>query len=60
MPQQIIEHPWIFSAFLMIIVALWIAAAIRIKHDRIKKHRAKVDRRKLLRSEQDRRWENQN
>jgi len=56
MKQQFIEHPWIAVAFVVLVALLWIGASIRIKYDRMKRHRAKVDRRNKLREERERRW----
>jgi hypothetical protein len=56
MYQGILARPWIFIAFVAIIVLLEIAATLRIRRDRMLKHRAKVNRRNKLRAERDRRW----
>ena len=42
--------------FVAIVAGLWLAARIRMKRDRMFKHRAKVNRRDKLRAERDRRW----
>ncbi len=58
MLQGIFAKPWIFIAFVAIIVLLWFAALARIKRERLLRHRAKVNRRNKLRAERDRRWKN--
>lgn len=56
MMRTISDQPFIFIAFVAVMVLLWIGASIRIRHDRRLRHRAKVDRRNKLRAERDRRW----
>ena len=56
MLQRIIEHSWMSCVFVAIVAGLWLAARIRMKRDRMFKHRAKVNRRDKLRAERDRRW----
>ena len=56
MLRGIIERPWMFIAFVAIIILLWIGAKLRIKRERTLRHRAKVNRRNQLRVERDRRW----
>ena len=47
--QGIIGKPWILIAFVAIIVLLRFAALARIRRDRMRRHRAKVNRRNMLR-----------
>ena len=54
--QGIIGKPWILIAFVAIIVLLRFAALARIRRDRMRRHRAKVNRRNMLREDRDRRW----
>ncbi len=56
MLQGIIGKPWILIAFVAIIVLLRFAALARIRRDRMRRHRAKVNRRNMLREDRDRRW----
>ena len=56
MIQKITEQPWLFAAFVVLIVVLWFAASRRVRHDRWRKHQARVDRRNKIRAERDRRW----
>jgi len=56
MIQRIIDHPWIFFAFVMLLLLLNIGAAIRTRHDDKLKIRAKVNRRLKPRAGKDRRW----
>jgi hypothetical protein len=57
MIQKIVDQPWISITFLVILALLWVGALMRIKRDRLFKHRAKVNRRNKLRAERDRRWQ---
>ncbi len=57
MIQKIVDQPWISITFLVILALLWVGALMRIKRDRLLKHRAKVNRRNKLRAERDRRWQ---
>lgn len=57
MLQRLIDHPWMSVVFVVTIAGLWLAAAIRMKRDRMLKHRAKVNRRDKLRAERERRWQ---
>ena len=56
MLQGIIDRPWIFIAFVVLIAVLRFAALARIRRDRMRRHRAKVNRRNMLRADRDRRW----
>lgn len=56
MMQRIIEQPWLFMAFVVLIAALWLAAGRRIRRDRLRKHQARLDRRNVIRAQRDRRW----
>jgi hypothetical protein len=56
MIQRIVDQPWIFIAFIVVIAALWVGASLRTRRDRRLKHRARVNRRNKLRAERDRRW----
>ena len=56
MMQKIIEQPWLFMAFVVLIAVLWLAASRRVRHDRLRKHQTRVDRRNAIRAERDRRW----
>jgi hypothetical protein len=56
MMRTLSDQPFIFIAFVVVMMLLWIGASIRIRHDRLLRHRAKVDRRNKLRVERDRRW----
>ena len=56
MMQKIIEQPWLFLAFVVLIVALWFAASRRVRRDRLRKHQARIDRRNAIRAQRDRRW----
>lgn len=54
--HKMASEPWVVLALFLILGLLWVAAAIRIRRDRMLKHRARVDRRNRLRAERDRRW----
>jgi hypothetical protein len=56
MIQRIVDQPWIFIAFIVLVAALWVGASLRTRRDRMLKHRARVNRRNKLRAERDRRW----
>lgn len=56
MIQKIIDQPWLFIAFVVLIALLWLGSALRIRRDRMLKHRARVNRRDKIRAERDRRW----
>ena len=56
MMQKIVEQPWLFLAFVVLIVALWFAASRLVRRDRLRKHQARVDRRNAIRAQRDRRW----
>jgi preprotein translocase subunit YajC len=56
MMQRIIEQPWLFMAFVVLIAVLWFAASRRVRRDRLRKHQSRVDRRNAIRAQRDRRW----
>jgi hypothetical protein len=56
MIQNVVDHPWIFFAFVATIVLLNLAASMRIRRDQKLKTRANVNRRKNQRAGKDRRW----
>lgn len=56
MIQRIADQPWIFITFVVVMILLWVGASMRVRRDRLRRHRAKVDRRNKARAERDRRW----
>ena len=56
MIQNIVDNPFIFCTFVALLIFLNIGAALRVRHDRTLKDRAKVNRREKPRAEKDRRW----
>lgn len=56
MIQKIVEQPWLFVAFVVLIALLWLGSALRVRRDRLRKHLARVNRRNKIRAERDRRW----
>jgi len=56
MIRNIIEQPWAFLFFVVLLVLLNLGAAIRMRHDRALKRRANINRRRLSRPARDRRW----
>lgn len=56
MIQKIVDQPWLFITFIAVIALLWIAASLRVRRDRMLKHRARINRRDKIRAERDRRW----
>ncbi|HJW25653.1 MAG TPA: hypothetical protein VJ576_12210 [Rhodocyclaceae bacterium] len=57
MIQSILHQPWVFLAWILVLVLLQMGAALRIRHDRkLRRRRALADRRQVPRPEPDRRW----
>ena len=56
MIQNVVNHPWVFL-FLLVTVGLLSAGAVRrVRRERLLKHRAILDRRKIERVRNERRW----
>lgn len=57
MIQNVVSHPWVFL-FLLVTVGLLSAGAVRrVRRGRLLKHRAILDRRKIERVRNERRWQ---
>lgn len=57
MIQSILDHPWTFLTFVLILVVLNLGAAMRVRRDRkLKRRRAIIDRRQMPRQGPERRW----
>lgn len=59
MIERIVSQPFALGVFLLILVLLYVAAAMRVERDRKQKDRARVDRRKTPRPGDERRWHDQ-